>query len=100
FTRNDIAEFLHMHLDEYGDKKEDILKCIAYAFGDKPGQSGFILLAHKEAAIVGAVIINNTNMTGYIPEHILVYIAVDGSQRGQGIGKELMKRTIEATEGD
>ncbi|HKL19983.1 MAG TPA: GNAT family N-acetyltransferase [Halalkalibaculum sp.] len=100
FSRDDIAEFLYNHLDEYGDKKESILRCIAYAYGDSEGQDGFILVAHRDEKILGAVIINDTNMGGYIPEHILVYIAVDASERGQGIGKELMERIIDATEGD
>jgi len=102
FTRQDIANFLYTHLDEYGDPIEHILKCIAYAYGDKPGQDGHILLAYQEKTntIVGAVIINKTNMAGYIPENILVYIAVDSSQRGKGIGKQLMKRTIDQTQGD
>lgn len=100
FSRDDIADFLHHHLDEYGDTKEAILKCIAYAYGDGAGQDGFILIAHEEGAIVGAVIINHTNMAGYIPEHILVYIAVDASQRGKGIGKQLMEHIIAETDGD
>ena len=100
FNRGDIAGFLFEHLDEYGDKKESILKSIAYAYGEGEGMDGFILLAHRDEQILGAVIINDTNMGGYIPEHILVYIAVDSGERGQGIGKELMERIIDATEGD
>ena len=100
FSRDDVADFLFNHLDEYGDAREHIMQCISYAFGDKPGQDGFILVAYDEDNIVGTVIINHTNMGGFIPEHILVYIAVDASYRGQGIGKQLMERIIEATEGD
>ncbi|SMO80686.1 GNAT family N-acetyltransferase [Fodinibius sediminis] len=100
FSREDIADFLFQHLDEYGDEKRHILKCIGYAYGDESGQDGFILVAHQDEEIVGAVIINDTNMGGYIPEHILVYIAVHGEARGQGIGKQLMERAIDATEGD
>lgn len=100
FSRDDIAGFLVDHLDEYGDTKEAILKCIAYAYGDNAGQDGFILIAHEDGNIVGAVIINHTNMSGYIPEHILVYIAVDAAQRGKGVGKQLMEHIIEATDGD
>lgn len=100
FSRNDIADFLFDHLDEYGDSKEAILKSIAYAYGDKPGQDGFILIAHEDDAIVGAVVINDTNMSGYIPEHILVYIAVDAAYRGKGVGSQLMEQTIEAAKGD
>ncbi len=100
FSREDIAGFLHDHLDEYGDEKKHILSSIGYAYGDEEAQDGFILVAHDEEQIVGAVIINHTNMAGFIPEHILVYIAVHGDYRGQGLGKELMERIIEATDGD
>ncbi len=100
FSRQEIAEFLYEHLDEYGDTKSAILKCIGYAYGDNPGQAGFILLAYDEDEILGAVIINQTNMSEYIPENILVYIAVHKKTRGQGVGKELMRRTIEATTGN
>lgn len=100
FQRDEIADFLKKSLEQYGDEKESILKCIAYAYGDKSGQDGFILLAHEEKSILGAVIINDTNMGGYIPEHILVYIAVDPKTRGMGVGKELMRRVIEETKGD
>jgi [ribosomal protein S18]-alanine N-acetyltransferase len=100
FTRQQIADFLYDHLDDFGDEKEAILKCIAYAYGDNPGQDGFVLLAHKEGEIMGVVIINDTNMAGYIPEHILVYIAVHNKARGQGLGKALMEKVIDQTRGD
>lgn len=100
FSRNDIAEFLHQHLDQYGDPKSAILKCIGYAYGDNPGQDGFVLIAHDDDDILGVVIINKTNMSQYIPENILVYIAVHKKTRGKGVGKEMMKRTIEASQGD
>lgn len=100
FSRNEIADFLHRHLDQYGDPKSAILKCIGYAYGDNPGQDGFILIAHEESEILGVVIINKTNMSEYIPENILVYIAVHKKTRGKGVGKELMKRTINAAKGD
>ncbi len=100
FSRDNIADFFYEHLDEYGDEKKHILSCIGYAYGDKEGQDGFILVAYDKEQIVGAVIINHTNMAGFIPEHILVYIAVHGEYRGQGLGKELMERIIEETDGD
>jgi GNAT superfamily N-acetyltransferase len=100
FNREQIASFLYEHLDEYGDQKKDILKCIAYAMGDAAGQNGFILTASEEGKILGVVIVNDTNMGGFIPEHILVYIAVHEDTRGKGVGKELMKRTIDTASGD
>jgi ribosomal protein S18 acetylase RimI-like enzyme len=38
-------------------------------------------------------------MKDYIPENILVYIAVDNSQRGKGYGKNLMQKAIDYTSG-
>lgn len=100
FTRDEIANFLKEALEQYGDSKEAILKCIAYAYGDSTGQDGFILIAHDEHDILGVVIINDTNMGDFIPEHILVYIAVDPKTRGMGVGKELVRRVIDRTDGD
>ncbi|MEX2573912.1 MAG: GNAT family N-acetyltransferase [Balneolaceae bacterium] len=100
FSREELAEFLFEHLDEFGDSREAILNCIGYAYGDRPGQGGFVLAAHRDGNILGVSIVNDTNMSGYIPEHILVYIAVHSGARGAGLGKALMERTIEETEGE
>jgi|SRR5690606_8784993 len=98
--KNEIADFLFNHLDQYGDKKEDIMKCLDYALSNFPHQGGFVLLAREAGEIVGAVVVNQTGMEGYIPENILVYIAVNSNQRGKGIGKELMSRAINLAKGD
>lgn len=100
FSRQEIADFLFNHLEQYGDEHDAILKCIAYAYGDAPGQDGFVLVAHEADELLGVVIINDTNMEGFIPEHILVYIAVHEKSRGKGVGKKLMETVINETKGD
>ncbi|MGL4584226.1 MAG: GNAT family N-acetyltransferase [Flavobacterium sp.] len=90
---NQYTTFLHQHLEQYGDKKEDIRKAIDYALArnNKPG--GFILSAFdQQQHIVGIAVLLDTLMDGFIPEHILVYIAIDASVRGQGLGKQLLER--------
>lgn len=94
-----ITGFLFKHLEEYGDHQEDILKALEYALSTNPAQGGFILQAEKKGQTVGAVVINDTGMEGYIPEHILVYIAVHNGKRGEGIGRMLMQKAIDLTEG-
>ncbi|TVQ47594.1 MAG: GNAT family N-acetyltransferase [Saprospirales bacterium] len=97
--KQNIIDFLFVHLDQYGDKKEDIEKCLNYSMTLGNGKGGFIVTAVLENEIVGATIINDTGMKGYIPENILVYIAVNGEKRGMGIGKKLMNAAIEKAEG-
>ena len=97
FTNRGIAKFLHTHLGEYRDDEENILKAIEYVFQENRG--GLILLGLDGAELIGAVIINKTGMSGYIPENILVYVAVHKDRRGSGVGKELMKQVIRLSEG-
>jgi [ribosomal protein S18]-alanine N-acetyltransferase len=98
YTHQIIAEFLYTHLEQYGDKIEDILKCIDYAMN--PNKGGNIIVGIDNDKIVGVVILNNTGMKGFIPENILVYIAVDTSQRGKGYGKKLMQKAIDTADGN
>lgn len=97
FANDRIARFLEVHLDQFGDRKEDILKCLAYVFDQRRG--GFVVLAVEGYAIQGVVVVNETGMGGYIPENILVYIAVDRSLRGKGVGKRLMHEAIARAKG-
>ncbi len=98
--KNSIADFLFVHLDAFGDAKEDIMKCLDYALSSDSSKGGFVLLAKEHGEPAGAVVINRTGMEGYIPENILVYIAVHQNHRGKGLGKTLMQRAIAAATGN
>jgi ribosomal protein S18 acetylase RimI-like enzyme len=94
---NEIADFLYTHLEEYGDAKEAIHKCIQYV----KDRGGFIFTVRTpENELAGVSIINETGMAGYIPENILVYIAVDKKQRGFGYGKKLIAEIMDTVKGD
>lgn len=96
-NNSSVAQFLFKHLEQYGDAVNDIAKAINYVF-DKVG--GLVLVQFLGNDIIGVVVINETGMGGYIPENILVYIAVDGSFRGKGYGKQLMQVAIDKCKGD
>lgn len=98
--KNEIVDFLFNHLDQFGDKKEDIMKAIDFSVKDSASFGGFTLMATDGENVVGAVVVNQTGMQGYIPENILVYIAVHRDLRGQGIGKNLMTEAINLAKGD
>ena len=98
---NKIVNFLYEHLEQYGDKKADIEKAIQYAMQESSSPGGIVLeMTDPDGKIAGAVVVNKTGMEGYIPENILVYIAVHNDSRGNGIGKRLMKAAIKRSKGD
>ncbi|MBD3636425.1 MAG: GNAT family N-acetyltransferase [Crocinitomicaceae bacterium] len=100
FTNDRIADFLYKHLDEFGDAKQDILNALDYALNENSSGSGFVMVGHEDDNIVACVVINETGMSGYIPENILVYIAVHRQKRGQGLGKRIMEHAIKMCKGD
>lgn len=95
-----VMKFLHEHLDEFGDTEKAIMNAIEYALSHYPLAGGFILTAEEDGEMKGAVVMNQTGMKGYIPENILVYIAVHRDMRGKGLGKKLMKKAIDMAKGD
>ena len=95
-----IVGFLYDHLDQFGDSKDDIRKSINYAFSDESGKGGFVIVRYEDDIIISCVVMNNTGMKGYIPENILVYIATHRDYRGKGIGKQMLRESINEAEGN
>lgn len=99
--KQEIVDFLFNHLGEYGDPKEHILNCLEFATKENlSAAGGFALLVYEKEELLGVTIFNKTGMSGFIPENILVYIAVHEKTRGKGIGKALMEKAINLAEGD
>lgn len=98
--KKSIIDFLFENLQEYGDPKSDIEKAINYALKETPSFGGFVLVSYLDDFIVGAVVINQTGMKDYIPENILVYIAIHQKHRGRGLGKQLVKKIIDNANGN
>lgn len=100
-SKRSFIDFLFHHLGEYGDSKEAIGKCLDFAFGINGGLGGFALVCQNDKnETIGALIMNKTGMSGYIPENILVYVAVHEAARGQGIGNMIVEKAITESEGD
>lgn len=99
-NKNEVIDFLHKYLGKYTDTKEAIEKAIDYALSDEKNKGGFLLITLFEKKIVGAAVITKTNMEKFIPENILVYIAVNSDLRGKGIGSKMIKKIKEECKGD
>jgi GNAT superfamily N-acetyltransferase len=98
--KKEVINFLFNHLENYGDPKQYIEKAVDFSLREYSSFGGFVLIAKENSDIIGVVVINQTGMKGYIPENILVYIATHKDHRGKGVGKQLMKKSIELAEGD
>ncbi|MCF8227684.1 MAG: GNAT family N-acetyltransferase [Bacteroidales bacterium] len=94
-----LIDFLYKHLDQFGDPKEDITRCVDFAMKEFDSFGGYVLMGYIDEQLAGAVVVNKTGMKGYIPENILVYIAVHRDFRGKGLGRQLMKKTHQMADG-
>ncbi len=98
--KTELVNFLYTHLEQYGDKKEDIEKAVNFALKESVSFGGFVLQGFWEDATACVVVVNQTGMDGYIPENILVYIATDKNLRGKGIGKAMMQKALGEAKGN
>mgnify|MGYP003665233871 CR=1 FL=1 len=97
---NRIANFLHENSGAFGDGKSAIKKSLLYAAKEIPGLGGYVFVMEHKNEVVGALVINKTGMKEYVPENILVNVAVKQEYRGEGIAKELINYTIKYCKGD
>jgi len=99
-SQKDLVDFLYEHLGRFRDTPSAINKAIDYAFSTKRGKGGFVILAFAENKLCGVLVMNKTGMQEYIPENILVYIAVDKSKRNMGIGSSILQEALKISDGD
>lgn len=99
-TQKDIVDFLYTHLERFRDTSFAISKAIDYAFSNEPGKGGFVILANTGDKLCGVLVMINTGMEEFIPENILVYLAVHSAIRNRGIGSELLEKALEIVKGD
>ncbi len=99
-NREQYVSFMHKALGQFGDPEKEIDLSIDYAFSNEAGKGGYIIAGIENGKLVGGVIMNETGMAGYIPENILVYVAVDSSMRGRGLGTQLIDKAHEWSDGN
>jgi ribosomal protein S18 acetylase RimI-like enzyme len=95
-----LAAFLHESLKPYEDPLAVVGEGIEYALSDEPGRGGFVLVTTADGGVVGALVMLETGMSKYVPENLLLFVAVDPDARGRGIGGKLVRRAVDEAEGD
>ena len=95
-----LALFLYESLKPYEDPLPVVRQGLVDALAPRAGEPGFVLIAEDDSRPVGALIMLRTGMKGYVPENLLLMVAVDPSARGRGIGAQLIQRAFERADGD
>jgi len=99
-TPDELASFLYESLKPYEDPLPQVRQGITDALEPEHLEPGFILIAEQDRKPVGALLMLRTGMKGYIPENLLLMVAVDPSMRGRGVGADIINRSFEVADGD
>lgn len=98
--KNEIIDFLDLHMGKYGDTKQEVSEAIDYAMNITSEIGGFILIMRENNCIIGVSVVMRTGMCKFIPENILVYLAIHQNYRKKGLAKQLIERVKELTSGN
>ncbi|MEJ2367348.1 MAG: GNAT family N-acetyltransferase [Acidobacteriota bacterium] len=95
-----FAEFMHESLKPYEDTVPDILSGVRYALSGDADKGGYVILGISGDKPLGAVVMLDTHMKGYIPSTLLLFVAVDPSMRGKGLGRKLIEKALSEAPSD
>jgi DNA-binding MarR family transcriptional regulator/GNAT superfamily N-acetyltransferase len=95
-----LIDFLHESLKPYEDTPEDIERGILDALTAVGREGGFLLISELRGRIVGALVMQKTGMKGYVPENILLFVAVSPDQRGKGLGRKIIEQALNKVDGN
>lgn len=90
-----ISSFLCANMKPYNDSDIDTRGGVERALGG----GGFVVCAVSGTGLSGALVMLDTGMSGFVPPNLLLFVAVEPSLRGRGIGRALIERAIEMSEG-
>ena len=98
-NRQSAIEFIYRTMQPYHDAKEDIAKALDYCFSESEGKGGFLMIAHFGNKIAGQLTMLKSGMGGYIPEYILLFVSIEPTMRGKGVGGKLIEHCLQEAEG-
>lgn len=97
---NKVVNFVYKNQVGTNDDIHTIYKSVDYALSPYKYQGGFVLIAEHGRSIVGAVVVNRTNMEGYVPRNLLTHMAIDPLNTIREVDKKLIKKAVELTISD
>lgn len=98
-SRSILTRFFHECMKPYHDEPGDIERALDYAFEPGAGQGGFLVLASQSEELVGALLMLRTGMGGYVPGHLLLFVAVHPDLRGRSLGTRIIEEACRDLDG-
>lgn len=95
--RERLVRFFHETMQPYHDQVPDIEAALDYALA--PGREGFLMLVRDEQQLLGALTMLDSQMGGFIPRWILLFVSVLPETRGRGVGRQLIERALAECDG-
>ena len=95
-----LNDFLHYKMQPYHDTLADVRRGLDYALSESKEKGGFLIVAGLKNRLLGVVVILRTGMRGFVPENLLLFVAVEPELRSRGIGRNLIERALKVCEGN
>lgn len=95
-----LTEFTYKHMKPFNDTVSDTKLGITHALTGVPDKGGFVLVAKRDDEVVGCLVMLATGMKNYIPSYCVLFVGVNSSLRGLGIGQQIMEVGIKEADGD
>lgn len=95
-----VVQFLNREIESYSDSEAAILKSVQYAVKDRAGLGGYVFEMFDGPETIGVAVVNRTGMEDYMPDNILVYLAIKKEVQRNGHGRQLLSYALEHCEGE
>jgi GNAT superfamily N-acetyltransferase len=92
----ELSDFLSVNMKPYDDSPGDTRAGVEHALAGK----GFVICSTSSGRLTGALVMLDTGMKGFVPPNLLLFVAVDPSLRGKGLGTALIKCSVKEAQGD
>mgnify|MGYP001155434785 CR=1 FL=1 len=97
---NKLTKFIHQYQLQNDFTEQGIRRSIEYAAKERPGFGGLIVTAEEGDEVIGAAVLNKTGFEGYLPENLVVSIAVHQNYKDDGVYRKIVDYVVNYCCGD
>ena len=97
---NKLTKFIYQYQFQNDFDEQGIPRALQYAAKERPGFGGLIVTAEEAKEIIAVVVLNKTGFEGYLPENLVVSIAVHQDHKDQGVYRKIVDYVVNYCCGD